>query len=212
MGSLADPVRPTQRPERDGCAECTLDPLGVGGSSGSSGRQEEATGEPAPQPEAAAEGPEAAAREGGAAEEEAEEAVAVRPARTPCSPTRAEREDHESTHLPFRSWCSHCVAGRSGTPAHRLVDDPDGERRGLPEVHLDYAFLRRDGSDEMLKLLIVNFVPATRCEPTLYRSRGWETPRSSSACTGGWWRPVSGRRALSRVTAKPRFGHSVRSC
>ena len=131
MGSLADPVRPTHYSKRDECAGCALDPLGIGGSSESSGRQEGAAEEPALLPEpaavgAAAAGPEVAAGEGGAAGEEEEEAVAVRPARTPCSPTRAEREEHDSTHLPFRSWCSHCVAGRSDNPAHRLIDDPDG--------------------------------------------------------------------------------------
>ena len=96
----------------------------------------------------------------GAAGHEEEEAVAVRPARSPNAPTRAEREEHEATHLPFRSWCSHCVAGRSDNPAHRLVADPDGERRGLPEVHLDYAFLKRGDSDDLIKLLVVKFRPS----------------------------------------------------
>ena len=97
--------------------------------------------------------------EGDAAGEE-EEAVAVRPARTPCSPTRAEREEHEATHLPFRSWCRFCVSGRSDNPAHRVIEDPDGERRGLLEVHLDYAYLKRDSSDDLLTLLVVKFRPS----------------------------------------------------
>ena len=91
---------------------------------------------------------------------EEEEVVAVRPARTPCSPTRAEREEHESTHLPFRSWCRHCVAGRSDNPHHQTVSDSEGERRGLLEAHLDYAFLKRDASDELLKILVVKFRPS----------------------------------------------------
>ena len=30
----------------------------------------------------------------------------------PCLPTRAEIDEHELTHLPFRNWCEHCVKGR----------------------------------------------------------------------------------------------------
>ena len=30
----------------------------------------------------------------------------------PKEPTKVEREEHEKTHLPFRSWCRHCVRGR----------------------------------------------------------------------------------------------------
>ena len=30
----------------------------------------------------------------------------------PSKPTDEERREHELTHLPFRSWCRHCVRGR----------------------------------------------------------------------------------------------------
>ena len=29
--------------------------------------------------------------------------------RAPKEPTKAERERHEALHLPYRSWCRHCV-------------------------------------------------------------------------------------------------------
>ena len=29
----------------------------------------------------------------------------------PILPSRQEVEDHEKTHLPYRSWCTHCVRG-----------------------------------------------------------------------------------------------------
>ena len=35
------------------------------------------------------------------------------------TPTVAEREEHERTHIPYRSWCRHCVAARASNPAHR---------------------------------------------------------------------------------------------
>ena len=37
----------------------------------------------------------------------------------PCLPSRAEVEAHELTHLPFRNWCRHCLAGRGKELAHR---------------------------------------------------------------------------------------------
>ena len=35
------------------------------------------------------------------------------------TPTLAEREEHERTHIPYRSWCRHCFAARASNPAHR---------------------------------------------------------------------------------------------
>ena len=36
----------------------------------------------------------------------------VKKLQNPKDPTKEEREEHEKTHLPFRSWCRHCVRGR----------------------------------------------------------------------------------------------------
>ena len=44
---------------------------------------------------------------------------------------------HEVTHLPFRSWCSHCVRGRGKSFQHRKAQhDQDDEAH--PVVSLDY--------------------------------------------------------------------------
>ena len=59
----------------------------------------------------------------------------------PKAPTQAEREEHELTHLPYRSWCIHCVKGR-GKDAPHLVAASDGV---LPEVHFDFAFMGDEG-------------------------------------------------------------------
>jgi len=55
----------------------------------------------------------------------------------PKMPSKVEVEAHEMTHLPFRSWCRHCVKGRGVESAHRKVKREDG---GLPEIHVDFAF------------------------------------------------------------------------
>ena len=44
----------------------------------------------------------------------------------PSMPTRAEREEHEKTHLPFRSWCRHCVRGKGKAMPHGKKQD-EGE-------------------------------------------------------------------------------------
>ena len=51
-------------------------------------------------------------------EEEQEEVKVAKPARDPRAPTKAERDAHEATHLPFRSWCAERVAGRRTNPPH----------------------------------------------------------------------------------------------
>ena len=48
------------------------------------------------------------------------------------------------SHIPFRSWCPHCVRGRGKSYAHRRVhrsDDPDA----VPVISIDYGFLGAPG-------------------------------------------------------------------
>ena len=40
--------------------------------------------------------------------------------RDPGAPTKRELEEHSTTHLPFRSWCPHCVAGKAQDRPHRM--------------------------------------------------------------------------------------------
>ena len=55
----------------------------------------------------------------------------------PCLPTREEVEQHRLTHLPYRSWCPHCVKGRGVEKSHfRTERDQDA----VGEMHLDYCF------------------------------------------------------------------------
>ena len=48
-------------------------------------------------------------------EEEAETAI---PMAMPCKPTQEEIDNHNLSHLPFRSWCKHCVMGRAQSTPH----------------------------------------------------------------------------------------------
>ncbi len=72
--------------------------------------------------------------------------------RDPRDPTAAERAAHEATHLPFRSWCSDCVAGRRDNPPHHQIKQ---DENAVPEVLMDYCFVRRDDETETLTILIM---------------------------------------------------------
>ena len=52
-----------------------------------------------------------------------EEAAPVSSLPSPDMPTQSERDDHDLTHYPYRSWCRHCVEGRGVEMRHRGTDD-----------------------------------------------------------------------------------------
>ena len=55
----------------------------------------------------------------------------------PKLPSEEEIQEHSLTHLPFRSWCRHCVRGRGVEAAHCKSK---GEGGAIPEFSLDFAF------------------------------------------------------------------------
>ena len=78
-------------------------------------------------------------------QEEAEEG------RRPCS-ERARispraRQEHMKTHIPYRSWCDHCVRRKERNDPYRS----GGGRRGPrdhPHCALDYGFLKANNPDD----------------------------------------------------------------
>ena len=92
-------------------------------------------------------------------EEQSEESRAARVGQKKMmTPTLAEREEHERTHIPYRSWCRHGVAARASNPAHRgrkfakaVEDDKD-----LFHVSYDNCFLRDQPGMESAKILVSN--------------------------------------------------------
>ena len=131
------PVRPEVHEPASGGAE-------DGARNGAEAPTEVATDEEAAQVELPG-GPEDAARA-------AEEAPVARPLRDPGAPTAAERAAHEATHLPFRSWCAECMAGRRDNLPHRRIDH---ENNAVPEVLMDYCFVRREGETNVVTILII---------------------------------------------------------
>ena len=58
---------------------------------------------------------------------------------TPRTPTKAEREEHDVSHVPYRPWCRFCVMGRGPERRHLTQSgDRDDDR---PRVFADYGYL-----------------------------------------------------------------------
>ena len=53
-------------------------------------------------------------------------------------PSKDEVEKHMVTHIPFRSWCDHCVRGRAVNDHHQKGKS---EESSVPVISLDYAYV-----------------------------------------------------------------------
>ena len=68
--------------------------------------------------------------------------------KSPKEPTKVEKEEHERTHCPYRSWCEHCVRARARNGHHksRAPVEPLEEIKA-PGVHLDYFVMSREDEE-----------------------------------------------------------------
>ena len=70
------------------------------------------------------------------------EGVAPKVARQPGQPTAQERREHEVCHVPYRSWCRHCVRGRGRRRPHCRIGS--GRDEDLPHAAIDYTFFTQN--------------------------------------------------------------------
>ena len=56
--------------------------------------------------------------------------------RAPLRVSKEERETHELTHTPYRSWCPHCVKGRARGSPH-VSRAEAAKRGGVPKIAMD---------------------------------------------------------------------------
>ena len=76
-------------------------------------------------------------------EVEEDEGQVQRAAKAPRLPGAREREEHNLTHCPYRSWCEHCVRGQAKDFPHRAVSGIFAES-DVVRVSMDYCFLTED--------------------------------------------------------------------
>ena len=51
-------------------------------------------------------------------------------------PSNDEVDEHMLTHLPFRSWCPHCVRGKSKGKPHKRKDEEEGTTHSGTGLHV----------------------------------------------------------------------------
>ena len=64
----------------------------------------------------------------------------LKKAKNPKLPSTEEVEEHNRTHIPYRSWCQWCVAGRGRGDQHR--SSPESS---IPIVGVDYFYITSNG-------------------------------------------------------------------
>ena len=63
------------------------------------------------------------------------------------------REDYLSLHMPYRSWCHHCVRGRGRERDHTKKSEE--AMNGIPEYHMDYCFSGDEHGERLTVLVII---------------------------------------------------------
>ena len=77
-------------------------------------------------------------------ENEIQEAAPPQGLPAPFTPSEAEVNNHNLTHLPYRNWCPICVKGKGKAAAHRCLETH--REAGVPVVSIDYTFLCDSGA------------------------------------------------------------------
>ena len=68
------------------------------------------------------------------------------------SPSDAEKRRHETSHLPFREWCEHCVRGRGRAMPH-FSRQRRGAEESVPVVQLDYTYMKGVSGPKALSIV-----------------------------------------------------------
>ena len=59
---------------------------------------------------------------------------------SPGQPTQKQRDQHAVCHIPFRSWCDHCVRGRGRDRRSMLISDGmKSINSTMPRIVMDYG-------------------------------------------------------------------------
>ena len=65
------------------------------------------------------------------------EGMSARIAKLESLPSNKEVEAHNASHVPYRSWCPHCVNGKGKASGHRKQDS---SQHTVPTVSMDYFY------------------------------------------------------------------------
>ena len=77
-------------------------------------------------------------------ESEIGEPARVKKAMTPVKPSQKEIDEHELTHVNYRSWCIHCNKGKARNSPRRRQTEEEDPLTSKPIVSLDYFYMETD--------------------------------------------------------------------
>ena len=87
-------------------------------------------------------------------DDESVEKPKIKVAADPVTPTRNEIREHRAAfHVPYRSWCRHCVRGKAKNEAHRKTQEDD--ENDIPRICMDYCFMGQDDEHEKMAILVI---------------------------------------------------------
>ena len=95
----------------------------------------------------------------------------------PKQPTARERALHETTHLPYRAWCPHCVATRSYGDHHETTTDPQkAAEREHPVIQADFFHCEErgpgeDNNSKYVLLMVDTWTRYVHAEPLKVRNK-----------------------------------------
>ena len=95
-----------------------------------------------------------------------------KPLPEPRTPSPAEVAAHNLTHLPYRSWCPHCVRARRPNTQHR--SKPSASRRTVPLLVADYCYVKDINDEQIQTLLVARLYPARAMFATVCEKKGPE--------------------------------------
>ena len=89
----------------------------------------------------------------------------------PMVPTAAQIAAHNITHLPYRSWCPHCVAARRPNSHHSRTGQSE-DQKSSPLLVADYCFMKDFEDEETVTVLVARLYPAKALLATVCSSKG----------------------------------------
>ena len=109
----------------------------------------------------------------------------------PRVPTRSQICSHNITHLPYRSWCKHCVAARRSNSPHLRATTPS--QRSKPLLVADYCYVRDNLDKELATILVARLYPAKALLATVCPHKGVDSKvvaRMASFIKDSGYRPI----------------------
>ena len=78
----------------------------------------------------------------------------MRALKKPTAPTRAQREEHEVSHIKFEAWCEHCQKGKGLNDPHRKLKKHVNDDV-TPVVSMDFAFSKLEAQEGTSPVLVL---------------------------------------------------------